>query len=176
MLLFHLISAVLAAAPQSAVEVKLAQYFEVTEPITFHWQADQPTFTNGTILVLAVNKAQALPRQAQSPTLFVGNSPAAVTHPGYLDGRMVVFVPGHTTGSTPVFWADSNLPEQITVADGNALLAMVRADDSPSWTVEKSTLKFGNEAKLYGHIAELIETHAPQDIDFAKGYRMAAEQ
>ena len=176
MLLISLISAALATPPQKAVEVKLAQYFEVNEPITFHWQAEQPSFKNGTILVLAVNKAQALPRQTQSPTLFVGNSPAAVTHPGYLDGRMVVFVPGHTTDSTPVFWADSKLPEQMTVTDGNELLAQVPSNGTSAWTAERTTLKFHNEANLYGHIAELIEKHAPQDIDFAHGFRMAAEQ
>ena len=176
MLLFSLIPAVLAASPESTVEVKRAQYFELSEPMTFHWQAGHPTFKRGTILVLAVNKAMARPRQAQSPTLFVGNTPVAVTHPGYLDGQMVVFVPGHTAGATPVFWADTKLPEQITVEDGNKLLALNQTDSPLSWTVDERTLTFDNQANLYGHIADLIEAYAPQDQDFANGYRMAAEQ
>ena len=89
---------------------------------------------------------------------------------------MVVFVPDHTTGSTPVFWADTKLPEQITVEDGTQLMAQTQAVAPSSWTVEAPTLKFDNEAKLYGHIADLIDAHAPQDRDFANGYRVAAGQ
>ena len=176
MVLLTLIAAAFASS-SGVHSVPEAQRFSLSEPMAFHWIAGSPTMAKGTILVIKVDADMAKPRQAVGPTLFVGSTPAAVTHPGYRDGHMVVFVPGHPDlESTPVFWAQpEGLPEQISVQQGTELSAnappIVHRPERTS-----GPIAVRNERMLYGHISDLIMRYAPADADFAHGYRVAADQ
>lgn len=175
MFIVSLIAAAAAMTP-GVLSVEYVQPFSLEEPITYHWRQDAPAMTDGTILVVRVDSTVARPKQAEGPTLFVGNTPAAVTHPGYLDGHMVVFVPGHPKlDLTPVFWAQSGLPERTTVADGLAFASQYSADDQ-AVSPAQPPLALRNERSLYGVIADLILRYAPSDTEFAQGYKLSADQ
>ena len=175
MVLWALITAAFASS-DGVLSIAEVHRFSLSEPMTFHWTAGAPAMDKGTILVVEVDGNTAKPRQTAGATLFVGSAPAAVTHPGYRDGYMVVFVPGHIDmNETRVFWGHpERLPEQISLRQGAELSA---SDPTPVLRPERifGTIELKNERKLYGHIAELIIRYAPADADFAHGYRLAAE-
>lgn len=180
MILFSLISVALAAPPVGVHGVTLVQPFELKQPMAYQWQAGAPSMNSGTLLVVQVDPKQAIPRQAGGSNLYIGGVPAAVTHPGYTDGNMVVFVPGSPDWSTtPIFWAEGDLPERTTLSDGLELAKAVGADPFPVAEMNRVTLPaiaVNNESELYGHVAGLIEVHAPADRAFAHGYRLGAGQ
>lgn len=175
MFIVSLITAAAAMTP-GVLGVEHVQPFSLEEPITYHWRHDAPPMTDGTILVVRVDSTVARPQQADGPTLFVGNTPAAVTHPGYLDGHLVVFVPGRPNlDLTPIFWAQSGLPEQTTAADGAAFASQHSASPQAA-SAAQPPLALRDERRLYGVIADLILRYAPSDTDFARGYQRSAGQ
>ena len=176
MILWALIAGVFAS-PGGVHSVAEIHRFSLSEPMRFHWAEGAPTMDKGTILVVEVDADMAKPTQAVGSTLFVGATPAAVTHPGYRDGFMVVFVPGHPNiGTTPVFWAQADrLPERTSLQHGTKLSENAPGiAHRPARTLGPVLLQ--NERMLYGRIAELITQYAPADADFAHGYRLAADQ
>jgi len=180
MIFLSLISAVLAAPPAGVHGVTLIQPFELKQAMTYQWQAGAPPMKTGTLLVVQVDPKQAVPRQAGGSNLYIGGTPAAVTHPGYKDATMVVFVPGSPDwSSTPIFWAQGDLPERTTLKDGLQLAKTIGADPFPAAEMNRVTLPpivVNNESDLYGHVAGLIDAHAPADGDFANGYRLGSSQ
>ena len=176
MILWTLITAVFAS-PNGVHSIAEAHRFSLSEPMSFHWTAGSPAMDKGTILVVEVDPDMATPSQGTGATLFIGSTPAAVTHPGFRDGYMVVFVPGHLDlDSTKVFWAESErLPERTTVQQGADLSESTPPGNHRPARIH-GPIALKNERMLYGLIADLIIRYAPADSDFAHGYRLAAEQ
>ena len=180
MIAFALMSAALAASPDGMVALDSVEHFTLDTPLRYPWMADAPTVRNGTLFVIEIDPGTDHVAQAGGPVLYVGTTPAALTHPGTTDAHLVAFVPDHLDLSvTPVFWGPTDLPERVTPVMGKAALQQTTARPFSAAQVQAAASPerhFSDEAALYGRVAELIEIHAPSDSDFAHGYRLGAKQ
>jgi hypothetical protein len=134
------------------------------------------TYDTGTLFVVHVDAAYAKSSQANGDVLYVGNIPAARLNPGHLDSHVVAFVPSEIDfTATPVFWGPPTLPERVRPAiEGNK--ALDRAQAKPFAAdqlsgVQTTVNSLRNEKHIHVRAADLIDTFAPQDKDFASGYR-----
>ena len=177
-----LMSVALAAAPSEGVSsLAHVETFSVTQPALFAWNAEARTFTTGTLFVVAVDKKHAKVRQVGGPVLYVGTTPAARLNPGYLDGHIVAYVPGHVDLSeTPVFWGPSTLPEQVKPGvHGEQALRQANAAPFPAQVVTSAThptQQLSDQKAIQLRAAELIDRFAPGDADFARGYRAGQQR
>ena len=180
MIPFALISAAIAGSPDGALSLDSVEHFTLGIPLEYPWKAGAPQVNQGTLFVIEIRPDSAHMAQAGGPVLYVGTTPAALTHPGTTDAHLVAFVPEHIDLSkVPVFWGPSDLPERVTPAMGQAALQQTSARPFTPAEVNSAgepKQHFTNEAALYGRIAELIEVHAPADADFAHGYRLGSNQ
>jgi hypothetical protein len=179
MITFALMSTALAASPDGMVALDSVEHFTLAVPVPYPWLAGAPPVQQGTLFVIEISPGTAHVSQADAPVLYVGATPAALTHPGTTDAHLVAFVPQHLDLSvTPVFWGPTDLPERVTPAMGKAALQQTTVRPYSPAQVQAAQLPkrhFSGEAALYGRIAELIEIHAPADSDFAHGYRLGAK-
>lgn len=180
MIVFTLLATALAANPPGIIALDHVETFTLEKPATFWWNADQPTFTQGTIVVVEVAPAWALTRQTGGHVLYVGETPAARLNPGHIDGHIVAYVPGHIDLSkAPIFWGPATLPEQVHPAvegaDAVAAAAASPFSSAAIAAVEAPLLRLGDRKQLQHIAAALITLHAPSDGDFARGFQ-APEQ
>jgi hypothetical protein len=180
MISFALMSAALAASPETIVALDSVEHFTVDSPFDYPWMAGALPVQHGTLFVIEISPGTAHVAQVGGPVLYVGSTPAALTHPGTTDAHLVAFVPQHLDLSvTPVFWGPTDLPERVTQPMGQAALAQAAAKPFSTTQVQSVQMRkqhFSDEAALYGRIAELIEIHAPADSDFAHGYSLGANR
>ena len=111
----------------------------------------------------------------------MGTTPAARLNPGYLDGHIVGYVPGHVDLSeTPVFWGPSTLPEQVKPGvHGEQALRQANAAPFPAQIVASAThptQQLSDQKAIQLRAAELIDRFAPGDADFARGYRAGQQR
>ena len=139
--LIALVTAALAGPSPGVLFLDHVEQFTLQTPSQYVWNSDRPSFAQGTLFVVAVDREVATVRQAGGAVLYVGNTPAARLNPGHLDGRIIAYVPGHVDLSkTPIFWGPSTLPERIRPSiDGQKALELAKAEpfksaDVYSWT------------------------------------------
>ena len=180
MITFALMSVALAAPPDGVLALDSVEHFTLDAPLRYHWVAGAPSMQQGTLFVVEISPDSAHVSQAGGPVLYVGTIPAALTHPGVTDSHLVAFVPQHVDlSATPVFWGPPDLPERVTPSKGQAALQETSAKPFSPNQVRDATVPqrhFDHEAALYVRIAELIEAHAPADLDFAHGYQLGGNQ
>jgi len=180
MIAFALMSAALAASPNGIVALDSVEHFTLDTPLRYPWMAGAPTVRTGTLFVIEIDPGTNHVAQSDGPVLYVGTTPAALTHPGTTDSHLVAFVPQHLDLSvTPVFWGPTDLPERVTPAMGKAALEQTPVKPfsiAQVHAAEEPKRHLSDEAALYARVAELIEIHAPADVDFAHGYRLGANR
>ncbi|MCB9681745.1 MAG: hypothetical protein H6733_09760 [Alphaproteobacteria bacterium] len=96
--------------------------------LTYDHAADHAAITDGTVVVVAVDDALAVARDAKSPVLYAGALPVQVvtrqSHPGCIVGLLP---PEVDLASAPLFFGSYEPPERVDVARGEAELAAARA-------------------------------------------------
>jgi hypothetical protein len=167
------------ATPAAVDGILFAQPFTVDEPYHHEWQAERPLVSAGMILVLQVNPELVIPRQTPEPVLYVGHLTAERVNSGYPSGVVVAIVPGDVNlGSSPVWFGDPALPEQVTTTiigaqryqaveagigsfGTDTVDAALRAGDQ--------TLKAADYDALRRRAAELVRQYASGEEDLADG-------
>lgn len=168
--------------PVTAVRGLLhARAFRLEEPFTYTYLSESPAITSGFLLVLEVDREAAKPRQVGMPVLFVGDTPAHLTHSGYPSGRIVLIVPEWVDlERDPVFFGSDELPERIDRARGRleALTASVRAARpfpaaarAEAFAAGGPLLELADSVELFRAVADLIERYAPEEREWAEIYR-----
>jgi len=156
------------------------------QPYTYTWSLEKPAVSEGLIVVLEVDPELARPRQVDMPVLFVGPRPAELANVGYPSGRMIVIVPGPLDlTQVPIYFGSTILPEQVDAEHGaqemaEALASGIRPFESSRIEVARSRggapLRVRSIEGIYRSIADLIDTHAPDEAERAADYRrMPAE-
>ena len=176
MFLIALVAAAMAGPNPGILSLEHVEQFTLQTPEEYVWNADRPSFHQGTLFVVTVDKDKADVHQAGGTVLYVGRTPAARLNPGHLDGRIIAYVPGQVDLSkTPIFWGPSTLPERIRPdIDGRRALENAQAKPFKIAVVQQAHSKdqgLTNAKHLQVRAAELIDRYAPQDRDFARGYR-----
>ncbi|MFG0319522.1 MAG: hypothetical protein ACF8XB_19785 [Planctomycetota bacterium JB042] len=167
------------AAEQPEIELVSARRFALDTPYTHWWRAEQPRFDGGWLVVLRVDHELVRPRQTAEPVLVVGDETAERLNVGLGSGRVVALVPGDVDlAASPIFFAPPALPEELTEADVRA-----RRDEAVAGGVDPigaeavaaalgEPLRFPSEDELRVHAADVIERHAPDEVDLVRGLRV----
>lgn len=168
-------------AVELPVQLVHAEAFELAEPATHAWRAEQPTYTKGLLVVLEAEPAFLAPRQTAEPVLYVGDQTVERVNTGYPSGQLVGIVPDMTLdelADAPIFFGQPALPESIDAAHiqaeldaalasgltgvGAARVAAASAADSIG------ALDLGD---LHFQASFLIEKYAPDEVDLISGLR-----
>lgn len=170
--------AVPAAPEQLGVELLSAQRFQLDAPYTHWWRAEQPQFSAGWLVVLRVDHELVRPRQAKEPVLVVGDETAERLNVGFESGRVVALIPGDVDlASAPIFFAPPALPEELTRDDVLAMRSAAQEEGvSPVGAASLAAvlgapLRFPTQDELRVFAADLIEQHAPDEVDLVRGLR-----
>ena len=139
----------------------------------------------GYVLVLKVDRALAVSRQAKEPVLYVGRQTAERVNVGEKSGHIVAIVPGPVDKldltKTPIWFGTPALPEQVNTAQIAAENAQAtKAGIAPfSKEVVGRALKNGGArlrvadyGELRRQLAGVIEQYSPQESDLINGLRV----
>lgn len=148
--------------------------FVLQVPATHVWQAGQPVYSSGLVLVLTVAERDLLARrQLAEPVLYVGAVPAERVNDGHLSGHLVAIVPSLRAGQQAhLFLGEPALPEQVTESEGAMQLARaVAAGLAPAslGSTGDTVLTFPDHGDLLSWCATLVAAYAPDEQDLAIG-------
>lgn len=176
MFILSLLSTAFAGPNPGVIAVAHAEFFQIEQAARYEWSASKTTYDKGTLFVVRVEGDYAKSSQTNGDVLYVGNTPAARLNPGHLDSHVIAFVPSEIDfTATPIFWGPPTLPERVrpTVEGRKALeTAQAKPFTADQLSGIQSTVHMLRDEKhIHVRAAELIDTFAPQDKDFASGYR-----
>jgi len=162
------------------VQLVLARPFQLDQPTTHVWRADQLEYSSGWVLVMQVDPAMVAPRQTYEPVLFAGTQTVERINRAQGSGHLVGILPAAPDASLadfPLYFGAPALPEQVDEAQAAAALAQARDDglSAPSavWFAERTEapVRFRDSSELHVFAADLIEAFAPDEIELVEGMR-----
>lgn len=166
-----------AALPVADVELLHVQPFTLETPAVHAYRAERPSYDAGVLLVLGVDPEVVHPRQTAEPVLYVGGQTAERLNSGANSGRLVVLVPGAFDPTAPIFFGTPELPERVDAATVTreldaARAAGIAAPGGAFATADAESLPFENDYQLRVYASDLIELHAPDEVDLISGLRV----
>jgi hypothetical protein len=174
------------ALPAGGIDVLYARPFTLQVPALHAWEAAQPRYDAGWVVVLGVDPQLVVPRQTAEPILFVGDRTAERVNFGHESGRVVAIVPSARDASgraaldlsaAPIYFGAAGLPEQVDAARASAELAAARARgvQPPSAAaltgITHPQVDFTDDWDLRLWCSDLIERWSPQEADLVAGLR-----
>jgi hypothetical protein len=159
----------------------LAQPFELEQPATHYWRAEQPQYLRGWILVLECDPSRLARRQTVEPLLACDGEILERVNEGAKHGRVIVLLPRFEAGEPAV-------PNQLAFVEAEraealdavqALRSFERASgalrlSSQAWQDARArggeAIRFLDRTQLEEHCAQLILEHAPEDRAQAEGW------
>jgi len=177
----------LPVTPAGGIDVLYARPFTVEVPFTHTWRAEQPSFSAGVVVVLAVDPDLVHPRQTAEPILYVGDQTAERVNLGNESGRVVAIVPAALDAAgavaldlaaAPIFFGEPGLPEEVSAAKAATELAAARQRGlaAPSRAAVAAVMHpqvaFTDTWELRLWCSDLIETWSPQEADLVSGLRV----
>ena len=169
--------------PAAVDELVYVRPFTLEQPFKYVWCKERPNITTGTLLVLKVDKALVVPRDAAMPVLFVGDKPAQCINHGHKSGHVIAVVPGEVDLiKTPIWFGTPGLPYRTDKVKAQAERALAtRAGIKPfaKEAVAQAQARGGERinavdmsALLRGEVAELILKYSPDEKHLADGFRV----
>jgi hypothetical protein len=137
--------------------------------------------SSGTIVVLEVDPALVVPRDALEPVLYAGNVPVMRLNHGHKSGRVVGIIPGNVDLATvPIWFGAPELPGRVTTAMAEAERG--RAEKSGALRtfgqtsivgLNQSTAASEDLAALLRTVAaDLVLAYSPQEKDLVEAWRL----
>jgi hypothetical protein len=106
----------LPTTPLAVQRILVAQPFTLQTPYTDDWNEKRPQVYSGTLVVLAVNGAYLVPRNATvGPVLYAGDTPVKRLNHGHQSGRVIALLPDTVNLSTAPLWFAT--PNQTNTPD-----------------------------------------------------------
>ncbi|MBN1512346.1 MAG: hypothetical protein JXB13_10050 [Phycisphaerae bacterium] len=170
--------------PAAVDEIVYARPFSLETGYQFQWNAEKPLVREGYVLVLKVDPALAVTRQALEPVLYVGQQTAERVSVSEASGHIVAIVPGPVDKldltQTPVWFGTPALPEQVNstqIAAENVQAAKAGIVPFDKPVVERALanggarLRVADYSELRRQLADVIEQYSPQEKDLINGLR-----
>ena len=171
------------SAVELPVELVYARAFELGIPAQHMWRAEQPTYTDGVLVVLQTDPSWLAPRQTAEPIVYVGEQTLERINVGYPSGQLVGIVPGMTLAElvdAPIFFGQAELPERVNQDHiRNELNAAVdsglrgpgeqRVNSASSLGVD--VLTASDLSDLYWNASYLVEEYSPEETSLYEGLR-----
>ena len=150
---------------------------------TYVWNAEKPTVTTATLLVLRVDPDLVFPRQVAEPVLYVGDHTAQRINAGHQSGHVVALVPGEVDLATaPIWFGTPDFPHRVDVAMAKAERSLAGQAGIKPFSPEKveaAVTRSGERLNavdmkelLRTEVAELILEYSPQESHLAEGFRV----
>jgi hypothetical protein len=171
-------------AVELPVNLVYARAFELATPATHWWSAEQPSYTQGLLVVLEANENWLAPRQTAEPILYVGNQTLERINTGYPSGQLVGIVPNMTLAEladAPIFFGQPGLPEdvdaahiaiELNAATASGLQGPGQARVATASAKDASLLSVTDQRDLYTSSADLIEKYSPEEVSVVEGLRV----
>lgn len=166
--------------PAAVKDILAAQRFTLETPYQYTWSKEPRMVSTGVLVVLEVDPAYVVPRNALEPVLYADNVPVHRLNHGHRSGRVIGIVPGNVNLTmAPIWFGSPELPERVTAnmvesERARAEKAGVRAftearvggAQRPPVTAKDLALLLRNVA------AELVYEFSPQEKELADYWRL----
>ena len=163
---------------QVPVTLVEAHPFTLLEPATHWMRAEQPTYTEGWLVVLETSRDLLVPRQTFENVLYVGSETVERINTGAGSGFLVGVVPGPLDlAQAPIFFGEPELPENVTAQEARRQLQIaldqgVRASSAAAAvTVQHEPVVLPDAFELRVYASYLIEQYATDEVDVVSGLR-----
>lgn len=167
------------ATPAPVKSILHAQRFTLETPFQSTWSKDRPRVSSGVLIVVDVDPAYVVPRNAMQPVLYAGDFTVERLNTGYPSGRVIGIVPGNIDLTTaPVWFGPPQLPERVTAnmvqaerarAERAGVRAMPQAAISAA---QRQPVVARDLATLLRDVvSQLVYQYSPQEKDLADSWR-----
>jgi len=167
--------------PAPIMGIVAARRFTLDTPFPYTWTKERITVSSGTLVVLDVDPALVVPRDALEPVLYAGNVPVQRLNHGNKSGRVIGIVPGNIdVTTTPIWFGTPQLPGRVTTAMAKAERARAEKAGAAHTFARVSIAGFDSPATASKDLAtllrtvgaDLVLTYSPQDKDLAESWRL----
>jgi hypothetical protein len=169
--------------PAAVADIVYARPFTLEQGYKYIWSKERPWVTEGTLVVLKVDKALVYPREIAMPVLYVGNLPAERLNRGHESGYVIAIVPGQVDlRQTPIWFGAPNFPHQVDAAAANAQRELADQAGLKPFSPERISAALAEggprtnaadqRALLRDVVSELILKYSPQEKQLAKEFRV----
>lgn len=169
--------------PAPVEDIVYARPFTLEQGYRYIFSKERPWVTEGTLLVLKVNKDFVYPREIAMPVLYVGNQPAERLNRGHESGHVIVIVPGKVDlNRTPIWFGAPNFPHEVDAATANAQRELAENAGIKPFSQERVNAALAEGGKriraadqrtlLRDVVSELILRYSPQEKQLASDYRV----
>ncbi len=145
----------------------------------FTWVPERPTVDRGVIVVLSVDPALVVPRNAPEPILYAGDRVVERLNWGNESGRVIAIIPGSfDVASEPIWFGSPGLPGRVPRDQVRAELATVNRTFKAipagrAYAITEPEIRSRNFAELLkGELAELVLRFSPQESELARKWRL----
>jgi hypothetical protein len=169
-----------------------AQPFHLDRGYEHAWRAERPVVGDGWLLVIEADRALVQASNDQQPVLYAGLQTAERINSAEGGERLVVLVPAQATGAgpaalpelsgLPLWFGPAELPERLDSRAIAAELTRARstgeAQACAASEIESALAAGGGPLHLTSRdeldlvLADLIEWHAPGEVDLVRGLRV----
>ncbi len=171
------------STPTPVDDIVYARPFTLEQGYKYIWSKERPWVSEGTLVVLKVDKALVYPREIAMPVLYVGNLPAERLNRGHESGFVIAIVPGQVDlRQTPIWFGAPNFPHMVDTAMANAQRELADKAGIKPFAQERiaAALAEGSQrtnaadqrALLRDVVSELILKYSPQEKQLAHEFRI----
>jgi hypothetical protein len=168
------------ATPAPVKNILFAQPFTLETPFINTFSKEHERVSNGVLIVVEVDPALVIPRNALEPVLYAGNVAVQRLNQGELSGRVIGIVPGTINITTaPIWFGTPELPERVTDSmiqreRGLAERAGVRAFTADKMSsIQRPVIAAKDLATLLRTVAaDLVYQYSPQEKQLADSWRL----
>jgi len=166
--------------PRPVKDILYAQPFKLTKGYANTWSKGRELVTSGVLVVLAVDPALVVPRDALEPILYAGSTPVQRLNHGGQSGRVIGIVPGAADlAGSPIWFGAPGLPERVTPATARAERARAEKSRILPFTADKlrsvthPAATAADLAALLRDVASnLVNEYSPQEKQLANSWRL----
>ena len=169
--------------PAPVADIVFARPFTLEQGYKYIWSKERPWVTQGTLVVLKVDKALVYPREIAMPVLYAGNQPAERLNRGHESGYVIAIVPGQVDlRQMPMWFGAPNFPHMVDTATANVQRELADKAGIKPFSPERinAALAEGGQrtnaadqrALLRDVVSELILRYSPQEKQLANEFRV----
>lgn len=157
--------------PAPVQRILVARPFTLQTPFAYDWSKDRPSVSSGTLVVLAVDGAYVVPRNATvGPTLYAGGTPVMRLNHGHLSGRVIGIVPDTVNLATAPLWFGTTENDDNLKAEQASMSPLPAAQLRAARRPRASAKDLATLLRTVG--ADLVLEFSPQEKALAETWRL----
>jgi hypothetical protein len=166
--------------PAAITDLVYASSFTLAEGYRYNWSKERPAVRSGMLVVLKVDPALVVPRNALEPVLYAGNHAVQRLNDGHVSGHVIAIIPEEVDLTrTPIWFGSPDLPERVSAEKIRAERAMAEEAKIRPFSAEKVQAVTAGRLQasdlsslLRDQVANLVMEYAPQEKALAQKWRL----